>query len=150
MSAHDVFDVLPGIWDLSRIIPGRGRLDGQVRFSPSSANQLFCEETGLLQLDQIVQTFDANRSYLYELRDDRLFIFYNDGDRSGEVLHERVFADETGTDRATHCHVCAADTYDLTMTLVSPHKIEMVYKVHGPQKNYTMESVLTRAASHPS
>lgn len=150
MSAHDVFDVLPGLWDLSRIIPGRGHLNGQVRFRPAQAGQLYCEESGVLHLDQIVQTFDASRSYLYELRDDRLFIFYNDGERSGEVLHELVFADATGTDRATHCHVCAADSYDLTMTLVSPHKIEMIYKVHGPHKNYTMESILTRAVSRPS
>lgn len=146
MSAKDVFALLTGQWDLVREIPGRGRLDGRVTFSPLSTHQLLCDERGLLQLDQIVQTFEASRSYLYELRDDLLFIFYNDGDRSGEVLHELQFANMAGTSKAAHCHVCAADVYDLTMTIEAPDHIEMHYKITGPQKEYTMHSVLKRPA----
>ena len=147
MNTSEVFAKLPGSWALTRIIPGRGKLTGQVTFTEAGPHRLLCEERGLLELDQIVQTFEATRSYIYELRGENLFIFYNDGDRKGDVLHELVF---NQGNISTHCHVCARDTYDLTMTMAGPDKIEMIYKVSGPQKSYTMESTLTREASHPS
>ena len=53
---------------MARIILGRGRLDGQVTFTRISPTRLRYDETGLLQLDESTEMFEATRSYLYEQR----------------------------------------------------------------------------------
>ena len=144
-AAQAVFEALKGTWTLHRIIPGQGHVDGEVTFRNIDATHLLYEEHGTLHLPH--SSTEATRSYLYELKDDKIVIYYNDPARSGEVLHELVFEPKTRRFAAHHCHVCAEDTYEIKFRFISDHQIEMDYDVRGPQKGYALHTVLTRLPS---
>lgn len=144
-AAQNVFEALPGRWTLRRNIPGQGHLDGQVTFTAIDATRLLYEERGSLHLDK--HSNEATRSYIYELKDDRIIIYYNDPARTGDVLHELVFSPEARGFVSRHRHICAPDTYDLMFRFGHDRNIEMLYDVHGPKKDYTMHSSLTRQPS---
>lgn len=145
----EIFRSLPGTWRLYRDVPGQGHIIGTVTFTPVGDEVLHYEETGRFHLENGTST-EATRSYIYELQDDKIIIRYNDPARQGDILHELEFIPENGGFRSQHCHVCAADTYDLVFRFSADRRIEMSYEVHGPKKDYSMQSVLTRAASGPS
>ncbi len=145
----EIFSALPGTWELRREVPGQGHVIGTVTFTPAGDGILRYDETGRFQLTNGTST-DASRSYIYELRGDKIVIRYNDPARRGDILHELSFTPENGGFRSQHCHVCAADTYNLVFRFSADRRIEMSYEVHGPKKDYSMQSVLTRAASGPS
>lgn len=144
-AAQAVFEALKGTWTLHRVIPGQGHVDGEVTFTTIDATHLLYEEAGTLHLQH--SSTEATRSYVYELRDDKIVIYYNDPARSGEVLHELVFEPKTHGFAAHHCHVCAEDTYEIKFLFISDHQIEMDYDVSGPKKGYTLHTVLTRLPS---
>ncbi len=140
-----VFNQLIGIWGLERQIDdrsGHGVLSGQCIFTPIDENRLLCEERGELRYNGV--EIEASRSYIYECRDDKIIILYNDLHRKGDVLHELDFSNEGDTQIARHCHLCVTDTYDLEFQLLGNGKIQMNYVVKGPHKDYTMNSILTR------
>ena len=144
-AAQAVFEALKGTWTLHRIIPGQGHVDGEVTFTAIDATHLLYEEHGTLHLPH--SSTEARRSYVYELKDDKIVIYYNDPTRSGEVLHELVFESKTQGFAAHHCHVCAEDTYEIKFRFISGRQIEIDYDVSGPKKGYAMHSILTRAPS---
>jgi len=139
-----VFNQLIGTWGLERQIDdrsGRGILSGQCTFTTIDENHLLCEEQGTLRCNG-AET-EATRSYVYECRDDKIIILYNDPHRKGDVLHELDFIAEGECSIARHCHLCGSDTYDLEFILKDDGAIMMNYVIKGPHKDYQMRSILT-------
>ncbi len=140
-----LFNQLIGTWALHRDIhdsAGHHMFVGSCVFTALDDTRLLCEESGVMNYKG--SQSDATRSYVYEYRDDKIIILYNDTDRSGDVLHELNFVAEGDNQIARHCHLCGADTYDLEFQLLNNGKIQMDYVVKGPHKDYQMKSVLTR------
>ena len=137
-----LFNSLPGTWSLERVIQDgarHGMFNGECVFSWLDDARLLCEESGTMNLGG--HSNAASRSYIYELRDNKIIILYNDPHRKDEVLHELDFDDDN---RARHCHVCVNDVYELEFSLSQDGRIHMDYTVKGPQKDYTLKSILSR------
>lgn len=140
--AQKIFSELPGEWALSRTIHNFGKITGSVTFTPQDDGRLLYQERGQLYQTATQAVSDVTRSYIYELRDDTLVIYYNDPTRQGEILHELSFAEEEKAFVSHHCHLCVQDTYDLTFRFGADRHIEMDYVVKGPEKSYAMQSRL--------
>ncbi|OFW87918.1 MAG: hypothetical protein A3J37_07060 [Alphaproteobacteria bacterium RIFCSPHIGHO2_12_FULL_45_9] len=139
-----VFNQLIGTWSLHRDIfdaAGHSNLVGTCVFSVLDDNRILCEENGILNYNG--NQTEASRSYIYEYRDDKITILYNDAHRAGDVLHELKFMTEGQNQVARHCHYCGADTYDIEFNLLPDGKIQMNYVVKGPHKDYQMRTTLT-------
>lgn len=141
----ELFNQLRGEWVLERDIQtpqGNAIFKGRCVFTEMDDGRLLCNEIGTLNLNG--NESEANRSYIYAYQDNRIVIFYNDPHRQGDVLHELLFQSQGDGYVATHCHLCGQDTYDLTFTMLADSRIQMDYVVKGPQKDYAMQSFLTR------
>jgi hypothetical protein len=139
-----IFNQLIGTWSLERDILdqiGQSKLVGRCIFTKIDETHLLCEEQGILNYNGS-QT-ETSRSYIYEYRDDKIIILYNDAHRSGDVLHELKFVTEAQNQVARHCHYCGADTYDIEFNLFPEGKIQINYVVQGPHKDYQMRTTLT-------
>lgn len=145
-----IFNLLIGTWALKRNIVdhiGKSQLTGQCQFTKISDTQILCEEKGVLNYNGL-QT-EASRNYIYERREDKIFILYHDAHRRGDVLHELDFVTTHGKSVAEHCHECGRDTYHLQFQISADGHIRMDYVVKGPQKNYEMASRLIKIAIAP-
>jgi len=141
----NIFNQLIGTWSLKRDIfdkVGESQLLGECQFSKLSDTRLLCEESGVLNYNG--HQTDASRSYIYELQDDKIVIFYNDAHRSGDILHELEFTNKDKVIFARHCHDCGQDKYNLTFEFSNSGNIKMHYVVKGPHKDYRMVSELVR------
>ncbi len=128
---------------MQRDIPGQGRIKGKVIFSPTPDGCLEYGEKGLFYMDRGA-VLETERKYIYALERDKIAIHYADPERHDEVLHELVFTD-AGT--AHHTHLCGSDRYALDFLVRSRQEIEMIYRVCGEKKDYTMTSRLVKAVS---
>lgn len=144
-AAQTIFAALAGQWTLHRNIPGQGYVDGQVTFTPIDETRLLYEEHGSFHRGGYSN--EATRSYIYELKDNKIVIYYNDPARRGDVLHELTFSPEANGFVSRHCHICTPDTYDLVFRFGDNRSIEMFYDIQGPKKDYTMHTSLTRQPS---
>ncbi len=138
--AAKLFDRLPGAWKLSREIPGKGRLEGKVSFTPSGQSSLEYREDGVLSISHGGK-FNSSRSYVYKLNGGRIEIHYDDPHRKNEIMHELDF-DAEG--KARHRHRCGEDFYEIVFAFESEDRIRIEYDVRGPQKNYRMVSLLQK------
>lgn len=141
--AADIFARLAGTWDFVRDIPGQGRIEGVVTFSPLSPTRLQYVEKGLFYRES-GDVLEAGRRYVYELQGERIFIYYDDPERHDEVMHELLFTNGT----AQHTHQCGADRYALDFSMNG--EIEMTYRVSGPEKDYAMSTRLKPRSSSAS
>lgn len=141
---------LIGEWQLNRSVvlhdmhenKTLGNLIGQITFTPDGLGKLLVQEKGILTINQTDN--DVYRSYIYELKDDKIYILYNDDHRKGDILHELDFIKNiNGEISATHCHICKDDKYTIEFSINSDKTITIDYNVRGPHKNYDMHSVLT-------
>lgn len=139
--AAEIFTRLAGLWDLQRDIPGQGRIEGVAEFSRLSPLRLQYREKGLFYRDK-GDVLEVGRTYVYELRQNRIVIFYDDPERRDEVMHELDFS---GSGNAQHMHQCGDDRYALSFKYGDV--IEMDYRVCGPAKDYAMRTRLTPKAS---
>lgn len=141
----DIFNQLIGSWELRRNIfdhLGRGQLVGQCLFTKIADVTILCQESGVLNYNGY-QT-EVSRSYIYELRDNKIYILYNDPHRPSGILHELDFTIENQKCIAQHCHDCGQDSYDLRFEYTPNGHMLMNYVVKGPHKNYIMMSKLTK------
>lgn len=140
----ELFHALKGAWDLVRTIDGRiaqGRFLGRCSFTPIDNRHLHYSECGVLDVaGHLVD--GSTRQFIYAFEAGRILILYDDPFRKGEIMHELQFKDGY----AAHSHVCVADRYDLSFHVVNSGQIRINYTVKGPEKDYHMESVLSRRA----
>ena len=141
---------LTGEWQLNRDVilhdmhghKTFGTLTGNITFIPDGTNKLLVQEKGVLTINQTDN--DVYRSYIYELKDNRVYILYNDDHRKGDILHELDFIKNiNGEISAKHCHICKDDKYTIEFSINSDKTITIDYNVRGPHKNYDMHSLLT-------
>jgi len=119
-----------------------GTLTGNITFLPDGINKILVQENGVLTINQTDNV--VYRSYIYELKDDKIYILYNDDHRKGDILHELDFIKNiNGEITATHCHICKDDKYTIEFSINPNKTITIDYNVRGPHKNYDMHSVLT-------
>jgi hypothetical protein len=146
----NITPALAGEWQLKRDITfydrhgnkNFGTLNGNIAFTPDDDKKLFVRESGTLSINQ--SNNDVYRNYIYELKDNRIYILYNDDHRKGDILHELDFITNTnGEITSTHCHLCGQDEYTICFSIYPDNKIIIDYNVRGPHKNYDMHSVLT-------
>ncbi len=139
--AAEIFSCLEGRWVLYRDIPGQGRIQGHVMFTRMTDKRIRYHEKGLFYMDSGA-ILEVERSYIYELRDGLVLIYYDDPERRNEVMHELSFTPE-GVSH--HTHICGSDRYALDFLMRSAQEIEMEYRVCGDKKDYAMMSRLTKA-----
>ena len=139
--AAEIFSCLDGRWDLQREVPGQGRIEGCVTFEPLVDGRKEYHEKGLFYMESGA-VLEVERSYIYELKDDKIFIHYNDPERTSEVMHELVFTPEGA---AQHTHICGSDRYALDFQMRSAREIDMAYQVLGDKKDYAMKSRLVKS-----
>lgn len=146
--ARIIFNRLIGDWELERHIIDRsakdevhGYLHGQTSFKLIDDGKLFCEESGILKING--NETNASRSYVYEYRDGKVLVFYDDPHRKGDLLHELDFQPNVNGYAAKHCHLCGSDTYDVEILVSDKGYVQINYVVKGPHKDYEMQTTLT-------
>jgi hypothetical protein len=140
----DVTDVLAGLagsWRFTRSFdPGIGTMLGQALFTPVDAETLHYREDGQLVLAD-GQRSQAWREYRYLRDGDVVRVCFLDG----RTLHALRF--EEGQGESSDVHYCIADVYTGHYRFALPNRFEITMTVRGPRKNYTIDTVYTRADS---
>lgn len=139
------FEWLPGRWDLSRTISDGSIMLGQAEFEPRTPGVLHYLETGRLTLSS-GYSGEAYREYYYSLEEDHIHVSFADcapGERT--FLRLRPVTPAAGSYlQAQDTHLCSNDVYEATYIFESARRAVITIRVNGPEKDYTIRTILTR------
>ncbi len=148
--AARAFALLEGSWSVERTIEPGGRFVGTASFTLEEKGVLIYRETGTVTLAN-GRKLSAKRSYHYRLRDDLIEVRFHDGSNAGERFVDLIFPDSQDhpwpIETASDTHVCRLDRYDAVYRLDFEDLFQIVYFVHGPQKDYVSRSTYRRLAN---
>jgi hypothetical protein len=141
-----LFESLTGHWILNRTIAGFGKMDGGAIFTPLNPWTLQCREQGEMCLDS-GSSFSAYRESLYSLEEDHIAI-RSQSPQATETLLFRLRPERTGRGiwpaYANGIHYCGRDTYAAEYRFESPDRFMVKIDVRGPQKDFVIETLLTK------
>lgn len=146
-----IFNSLEGSWQLERAIPNQGLVKGEASFTPyqqevKSGTVLHYEEKGILTLTD-KKEFNFSREYFYHFNNDQISVFFVEDDKPGKLFHILKFSQrfkETDLMRASARHHCRDDIYDATYLFQNENQFTLSYRVYGPTKNYSSETVFQK------
>src|SRR3990167_4567075 len=144
LSTKDIFNMLKGTWNLKRTIAGKQQAtaSGQGEFLEKTPNHLEYHENMTVQLPEAAHVFAAKKSYLFELHDATISVFFNENDP--RLFHRFQLKAQGNTMTASVLHSCPPDTYKTNYLFQAPDKFTVIHNVTGPQKKYTSETLYTR------
>lgn len=126
-----LFVALPGEWNLTRELPGIGRMVGTARFRESGPGLLHYREDGRLDLDD-GPALTVFREYHYRLEDGLIRICFAEPGPP-RTLHVLRLRDATASD----VHLCGADTYTGHYSFPDADRFTVDMRVTGPHKDYS-------------
>jgi hypothetical protein len=135
-----------GLWRIDRVIENargekRGSMQGLARITAVSKQQLYYQESLRHRLEQGA-FLDAHQSYLFELRNSSLKIYFPSREKLCHTLFLDLSFDAEG--KAAASHLCDQDLYLAHFHLINTQHWKMIYHVEGPAKTYSIKSNLTR------
>lgn len=146
-SSQSIFTQLPGQWSVNRTTSDSSSFQGQASFQVVDESTLDYFEQGILRLES-GYSCEATRGYRYYLLDNKIRIdFANSPSNEGTFIilePKQVGQKNIGVGS----HLCIADRYDCTFTFQTPTLITLEIEVHGPKKNYSMQTVLEKIDSY--
>jgi hypothetical protein len=157
-----VFNLLNGMWAISRKIPGYGQMKGIANFeSTLNNNELKYKENGLFIFDN-GNTCEAHREYLYRLnkKNNEIEVYFIENDKNFDRLfHTLEFKNNIEENKissllitqqsqqflsAKALHECSEDTYKIKYEIFKDNQFTIIYTVNGPTKNYVSETCFTK------
>ena len=161
MMIRDIFKKLQGVWSFSRnlirndVLQPLGTVKGTVKLSSfiENNNDLYYLEEGELIMSN-GEKFNIRKEYIYsyhEKEDQIEKYFAQDGKKEG-IFYKLNFKDHTQTASksqsicATGEHLCSKDNYQANYEFLED-KFKLTYKVNGPNKDYTYETVYEKTTS---
>ena len=161
-----VFNLLSGMWTISRKIPGYGEMKGIANFdSTVNSNELKYKEKGLFIFDNGNQC-EAHREYLYRLnkKNNEIEVYFIENDDNfNRLFHTLEFINNNIEDSnkvssllitpqqeqqqflsAKALHNCCEDTYKIKYEIFKDNQFNIIYIVNGPTKNYVSETCFTK------
>lgn len=134
-----IFRRLEGRWKFKRAIPEHGTVEGLATFeklNDDSTNVLRYKEDGTFQTLE-KKVFNVSREYEYRLNDEKISVYLEN-----RLLHDLEFKTPV---TAVGTHLCGGDVYDATYDFVDSQNFELVYRVIGSNKNYSIHTTFTRS-----
>ncbi|RNA27735.1 hypothetical protein BpHYR1_011812 [Brachionus plicatilis] len=148
-----IFSFFKGSWSASRTIVNTGAFNGTASFesSETNANELIYNEKGVFEFfDRADSKFDASRSFLYSLVDDKdIQVFFNDKGSEKKLFHcfrcESIGDHTENRIKFKNRHFCSPDTYDITYEIdFENDQFEITYDVSGPEKSYISKTLFKK------
>lgn len=139
----DLRDYLTGGWHLTRQIEDRRAgqrlsFSGIARFDANAPAALLYSETGTLNTGH-GGAVEATQRHRWTFTDDGAAVAFADGRPFHRVTLEGQ--------HAADLHQCPPDLYHVTYDFNAPDEWHAIWTVHGPRKDYTLNSRYTRL--HP-
>ena len=141
LSLHDY---VVGAWAITRRIDDTRagavlHFEGQATFEADGQDTLAYREDGTL--DTGAGVLRASRHYRWVFHGGAASVYFADG----RFFHGIVPVAQA----ARASHDCPPDLYDVAYTFDTPEQWRQVWRVHGPRKDYTLESIYTRLHRPP-
>lgn len=114
---------------------------GIAQFEKSSKNTLAYYESGMYTINEVSYDFFQKRYFVFNLNS--VSVYKSD--------HSPLHTFELNEDNTSypitlnHIHLCGADTYTCTLTLLKEKRFEIHYSVNGINKNYEIKTIYTKA-----
>ena len=151
--AQKLFNFFQGSWAVYRTIENTGVFSGKAIFEPSETNhdELIYQERGLFEFfDRVDSKFDASRSFIYRMVDQKdIHVYFNDKGSDKKLFHN--FGCQTITDFAQNKielknkHFCLSDIYDITYKIDFENlQFQITYDVKGPEKSYISKTLFKK------
>jgi hypothetical protein len=139
-----LFTHLTGVWELRRRLGTQGHMRGIARFQPWRKGILHYQEQGSATFGNS-RPFPAYRAYAYVYNQGTIAVYFWDQARQqpAELLHTLQFCftnNSSQTLMAAGTHGCAEDVYKARYIFVNHDYFQLTYQVHGPKKNYTIQT----------
>jgi hypothetical protein len=112
--------------------------------SSTSEIRMMLNETGTFERDG--KMHEVYQQYTYSFTDSSFSILKKDG----VLLHHfpDIVANNLSVPQVLqHSHWCSPDTYECTINLISSDMFEIFYRVNGPSKAYTMQTIFRKVGA---
>lgn len=135
---------LQGVWKLKRRLGTQGHMHGVAHFQTWKEGVLHYQEQGYADFGS-GKPFFAYRAYAYVYDQGTVAVHFWDRERKqpAGLLHTLHFQNAKHGGQilaATGTHQCVNDVYKARYTFVSPAHFQLIYRVQGPHKDYTMQT----------
>jgi len=149
MNSMRAFNLMRGNWNLYRTITSP-------KFHPMTAAgksifQKYSDQNSLLYKEELVlnlpsESIHASKEYIFRLIDNDVSVFFNETPErffytlkfASKIKSDQVF------DQAGGEHLCGNDNYSASYNFFDNDNFELIYKVVGPKKDYTMTTKYKR------
>lgn len=151
--SQKLFDFFQGSWSVIRTIENTGFFTGTATFelSESNSDELIYNERGVFEFfDRVDSKFDASRSFIYTLIDQKdIQVYFNDKNSDKKLFH--CFGCETIADNGQNNivfknkHFCSPDIYYITYEIdFEKVEFQITYDVNGPEKSYISKTLFKK------
>ena len=144
MTTAKVFDMMHGVWSITRTIAGYGFMNGTAKFERTinRLDELVYKENGLFMFDNGNKA-EAHKEYLYRLnkKTNELEIYF--ADNNNRLFHTLKFNDHDSDGEyltANAVHECSNDIYKIKYEIFGDNEFKIIYTVNGPSKDYVSET----------
>jgi hypothetical protein len=143
-SVDDVFFFFEGEWAFDRRVMGTETAfaQGKATFEKIDEKSLSYREEGRLQTEK--SFVDFYRNYIYILRENVLDVIHGEGPQQGQLYQSYQMAHDCASLIPISNHFCDPDTYEAQYQLTDKNTFDLVTKVTGPKKGYTISTRFTR------
>lgn len=138
----NLYDYFQGSWRFERHIQGHGNAQGIAIFKKNLNPMILnYQEQGTFEnLSQ--QSFKIHREYLYEFETEHIHVYHARHEEKGAFFFELQF--NPSKQQGLGHHLCIQDHYQATYQLIDEHQFQLYFKVHGPQKNFLIETFYSK------
>ena len=145
-----LFKGLKGVWELKRSLGTRGHMQGVARFQTWKAGVLYYRERGSTNLGNRLGTAYREYAYAYDQGTVAVHFWDQQHQQPADLLHT-LHLQSCKLNRhmlvATGTHWCAEDVYRACYTFVNCWHFRLTYQVHGPNKNYIIQTHYNKIAA---
>lgn len=149
-----LFTHLSGVWELKRRLGTQGHMQGVARFQPWGPEVLYYQEKGTATFGNS-KALPAYRKYAYVIcpryNGSSLAVHFWDQvkEQPAGLLHTlQCHGTQTASQVlvATGTHWCSDDVYKACYKFVNNKNFQLTYQVHGPHKDYTIQTHFSKVA----
>lgn len=151
--AQKLLNFFQGSWRVFRTIENTGVFNGEAIFEPSETNpdELVYFEKGVFEFfDRVDSKFDASRSFIYRIIDQKdIQVYFNDKVSENELFHSfgcpRIADQNQNKIELKNKHLCLSDTYDVKYEIdFEKNQFQITYDVNGPEKSYISKTLFNK------
>jgi hypothetical protein len=144
---------LTGAWEIKRRLGTQGQMQGTACFQPWRKDVLHYQEQGSATFANS-RLFSAYRAYAYVYNQGTIAVYFWDQEHQqpAGLFHTLQFHHVKAANQvlmATGIHRCAEDVYKAHYLFVNPKHFQLAYQVHGPKKNYTIQTHFIKVTNMP-